>query len=220
VTALKRGMCVGSCPCAIRGKLISLTGRTKMSKRFTNNAVTAKCGIVLLSLCLVEPALAGERPSSEPEQHAVPGVTATPPPGQVNRYTIPNYTSQATAATRSFVGLTILNNSAVTCNAAVSFQYAFGTTNICVINFSIPAFQSAIYCSRAGHDPLTPCSVSCSPELTFNTGHAYVSSDNVSGCQNIAVDAQQYFTRDTADDLIESQSKLTVTKFNQPNKGD
>ena len=171
-----------------------------------------------LGLCLVAPALADEIPSSKPQY---PGRGAVSPfISEVQRYTIPNYTSQNRVTTRSFVAVTILNNATTSCNASVSFQFAFGTTNICVINQWIPAKQSRIYCSRLVKDPVTPCSVSCSPELTFNTGHAYVSSDNTAACGNIDVDAQQYFTEGSADDHVDSQSKLTVTRFNVPNNGD
>ena len=53
--------------------------------------------------------------------------------------------------------------------------------------------------------------------LTFNIGHAYVSSGST--CR-IAVDAQQYYTRDAGDDLIESQSRLTIVKPTASNLGD
>jgi hypothetical protein len=173
-----------------------------------------------LGLCLVAPVLADEIPSSEPQYPAGRAVSPLISQIQIQRYTIPNYTSQNRATTRSFVAVTILNNATTSCNASVSFQFAFGTTNVCLINQLILAKQSRIYCSRLVRDPVAPCSVSCSPELTFNTGHAYVSSDNTVACGNIDVDAQQYFTEGPADDHVDSQSKLTITKFNVPNNGD
>jgi hypothetical protein len=164
------------------------------------------------------PALADSLTSGQPPAVAPKAVSAAIT--QVQRYTIPNYTSQDTATTRSFIGVTIINNATVACNAAVSFQYEYGATNICVISQLIPAKQSRIYCSRPVTDPITPCAASCSPALGFNTGHAYVSSDNTTACSDIAVDAQQYFTEGSPDDHVDSQSKLTVTKFNLPNNGD
>src|SRR5215469_3377625 len=79
-----------------------------------------------------------------------------------------------------------------------------------------------LFCSRPVADPLAPCSISCpAPGLTFNTGHAYVDSTyTIPTCANIAVDAQEVFTRDPADSLIESMSRLSIVKLNQPSIGD
>ena len=143
---------------------------------------------------------------------------AFPPAGQVTKYVIPNYSSQAGAASRSFAVVTIHNSGTASCNAGVQFQYAFGTTNVCSITLPIPAGQSRLFCTRPVDGPLTACSIACpGAGLTFNIGHAYVSSGST--CR-IAVDAQQYYTRDAADDLIESQSKLTIVKPTASNLGD
>ena len=145
-------------------------------------------------------------------------LAASPPAGQVARYVIPTYVSQTAFATRSVAIVSIHNSGTTTCNTGVQFQFAFGTTNICSITQAIPAGQSRIFCSRPVSDPLPPCSVSCpGGGLTFNTGHAFVSSGST--CR-IAVDAQQYYTRDAADDFIESQSRLSVVKVNASNLGD
>jgi hypothetical protein len=164
---------------------------------------------------------AEERSSAEQPANAKSLAVPLAPAGQVNRYRIPNYTSETLRpGTRSFVEVTIENNSNVTCNAAVSFQFAFGTSDICVISLAIPSKQSRIFCSRPVSDPLAPCSISCPGSgLTFNTGHANVSSTNTAECSQISVDAQQFFTRDPSDTLVESESKLTVTNLTR-NNGD
>ncbi len=169
-------------------------------------------GGVWLGLMIV-PSLAQTRSSAEqpPGAGAGAGVVATAPAGQVNRYVIPNYTSQSLAATRSIAAVTIMNNTGAPCNAAVAFQFASATTDTCVITLSIPARQSRIFCSRPIGDPVVPCQISCNPPLTFNTGHAFVSSTIGNRCARISVDAQQYFLRDANDDFVKSQSRLTVT---------
>jgi hypothetical protein len=96
-------------------------------------------GGVWLGLMIV-PSLAQTRSSAEPPSGAGAGggVVATAPAGQVNRYVIPYYTSQTSAATRSFTAMTIMNNTGGPCSAAVSFRFPGGPTDICVITLSIP----------------------------------------------------------------------------------
>jgi hypothetical protein len=175
---------------------------------------------IALVFALVFPAVpASAQPASGGSVGAeIAAEAAAPPAGQVARYVIPNYSSQAGATSRSFAVVTIHNSGTTTCNAGVQFQFAFGTTNQCSITLPIPAGQSRLFCTRPVDGPLASCSISCpGAGLTFNVGHAFVSS--VSTCR-IAVDAQQYFTRDAADDLIESQSRLTIVKPTASNLGD
>lgn len=184
----------------------------------------ASVGLVLVLLCAVVPALAQSRSSGEEASVSVESLAPSPPAGQIARYLIPNYTSQTTNPTtgsRSFTVVTVHNQSTVTCNVGVQFQFAFGVTNVCSITLSIPAGQSRLFCSRPVNDPTAPCSVSCpGVGLTFNTGHAFVSSTNTLFCQFLGVDAQQYFTRDLNDNFIESQSKLSLVTINASNLGD
>jgi hypothetical protein len=187
--------------------------------KFVREAVYTVSSIVFLSLLMAASGRAAEGSSADQPAGAKSVVAA--PVGQVDRYRIPNYTSQTRLpGSRSFVVVTIENNSSVSCAAAVSFQFAFGTSDICVISLTIPSKQSRLFCSRPVNDPLAPCSISCPGSgLTFNTGHANVSSTNTLDCAKISVDAQQFFTKDAADDNVESQSKLTVTGLNR-NNGD
>ncbi len=179
----------------------------------------------LALLFVAGPVYAQPLSSAEDASADVDSQAAAPPAGQVARYVIPNYTSQATAPTRSVTVVTVHNNQpgavATSCNVGVQFQFAFGVANVCSITLAIPAGQSRLFCSRPVNDPLAPCSISCpGAGLIFNTGHAFVSSTNNAACARIAVDAQQFFTRDAADDLVESQSKLSVVKIGLGNIGD
>lgn len=163
---------------------------------------------------------AGERaPAVAAEARA-----AAPPSGQVARYVVPYYMSQnLLTGARSTTMVDVYNQSSIACNVGVQFQFAFGTSNICGITLSIPPKQSRLFCSRPVNDPLFPCSVSCpGAGLTFNTGHAFVSStaDPNSDCARIAVHAQLAFTRDPADNQVEGTTRLTVVEINDGNKGD
>lgn len=146
---------------------------------------------------------------------------APAPLGHSQRYVIPFYTSQTTTppGMRSTTLINVFNANGRACSVSVQFQFATATTNTCVITQAIPAKESRLFCSRPVNDPLAPCAplagASCSPALTFNTGHAFVSSTNnaiTPGCNLIAVDAQLVHTRDAADDLVESVSKLNVQR--------
>ena len=184
----------------------------------------------LVSTILLATAPVHARPLSSAEGDASVDVgapaVATPPAGQIARYVLPNYTSQTLfSGARSVAVVSVHNNQppgvATTCNVSVQFQFAFGVADVCSITLAIPPGQSRLFCSRPVNDPLAACSISCpGAGLTFNTGHAYVSSTNNAACARIAVDAQQYFTRDGTDDLVESQSKLSVVKINLGNIGD
>jgi hypothetical protein len=190
--------------------------------KFVRKTIYLVSSIVFLSLLVAASGRAAERSSAQPPANQPSKTSVAVPAGQVDRYKIPNYTSQTMfGANRSFVEVTIENNSGHSCDAAVGFQFAFGTTDICSINLTIPSKQSRIYCSRPVPDllGLASCTVSCPGSgLTFNTGHAHVSSSTSVGCDDISVDAQQFFTTGV-DTLVASQSKLTVTKLDK-NIGD
>ena len=152
-----------------------------------------------------------------------PGVAGplAPPPGQVNRYIIPHYYSVISGAGRSFTAATIRNNSSVTCSAAVRFQRGFGTTDICVVNQSIPPGQSRTYCSRQpGSFGAYDCNLSCPTPLTFDAGHGFVSSTSGATCGNIAVDAEVVYTTTDVDDVITGLTRLTVSKAGAGTQGD
>jgi len=172
------------------------------------------------------PSSAGEGTPAvrQAEGMAAKALALNPPAGQATRYVIPYYTSQTLlSGARSTTMVDVYNQSAITCDVSIQFQYAFGTTNTCSINLSIPPKQSRLFCSRSVNDPLFPCTISCpGAGLTFNTGHAFVSStnDNNLECARIAIHAQLAFTRDAADDQVEGTTRLSVVEINQGNKGD
>ena len=150
-----------------------------------------------------------------PDDAAVEPAAPTPT-GQSQLFVIPFYTSQnAMAGVRSTALVSVFNANTASCTVGIQFQYAGGATNVCSLSLVIPAKQSRQFCSRSVNDPLAPCDAVCSPELTFNTGHAFVSATKnsiIPGCSLVAVDAQLMQTRDAADDYVESVSKLVVSK--------
>ncbi len=170
-----------------------------------------------VSLLVIAPNFAKADPT---EQSTSRASALRVPPGQVNRYILPNYMSETTSSTRSFAVITIMSLAPVSCDAAVSFQRGQGNTNTCVITGTLPSRTALTFCTRSVKTGVAFCNVSCpGAGLTFDVGHAYISSTNSADCSRIAVDAQQYHTRDTADAFIESESKLTVTGLSR-NIGD
>lgn len=178
---------------------------------------------------LLAPGLARAQSSGEApgDASAVATPQAPPPAGQRERYVGPFYTSQtALPGSRSVSVITVHNEAGITCNVGVQFQFVVGTTNICSLTQAIPAKQTRTFCTRSVNDPLVPCTMTCAPELTFNTGHFFVSSTKPAPtavsdpCKKINVDARLYFTRDAADDLLEGATRLTVVRSPQANIGD
>jgi hypothetical protein len=145
----------------------------------------------------------------------------TVPTGQVNRYILPHYYSAISGGGRSFTAVSIRNNSGSMCSAAVRFQNGMSTSDICVVNQSIPAGQSRTYCSRRpGGFGAYDCTVACSPGLTFDAGQAFVTSTNSTTCANIAVDAEVIYTTSFGDNVITGLTNLSVVKFGNANLGD
>ena len=190
-----------------------------MKKSIVGFALT----IVLVAVGAAQAQSSAEAPAGEDAIEMVTPPSASPPPGEAVRYVLPFYTSEtALAGDRSVAVVNVYNQATVACNVTVEFQYATRTTDLCSITLAIPGKQSRLFCSRPVGDPLAACSISCPGSgLTFNTGHAYVDSTNtIPQCANIAIDAQEVFTRDPADSLIESMSRLSIVKINLANNGD
>ena len=180
-------------------------------------------GVVLLGILLATSGVIQAQPRTSSDEDDIDDGTPMPPAGQEARYVLPFYTSQTLLpGARSVTLVSVYNqNTTTTCMAGVQFQLGFGTTNVCSISLSIPPTQSRRFCSRPVNDPLFPCTVSCpGAGLTFNTGHAFVSSTSNFLCAEIAVDAQLAFTRDPADNLVEGITKLSIIGINQGNFGD
>jgi hypothetical protein len=180
-------------------------------------------GVVLLGILLATSGVIQAQPTRSSGEDEPDHGTPMPPAGQEARYVLPYYTSQTLLeGARSVTVVNVYNQSTTTtCEVGVQFQFAFGTTNVCSISLSIPPTQSRLFCSRPVNDPLFPCTVSCpGAGLTFNTGHAFVSSTSDFRCAEIAVDAQLAFTRDPADNLVEGITKLSIIRINEGNFGD
>lgn len=189
-----------------------------MKKRIVGFALT----MVLMAVGAAQAQSSAEAGAGEDAMGMVNPPGSFPPPGEGTRYVVPYYTSETVlGGDRSVAVVNVYNQALVSCNVTVEFQYATGTTNVCSITLTIPSKTSRVFCSRPVGDPLAPCEISCPGSgLTFNTGHAYVDSTFTTACANIAVDAQEFFTRDPADSLIESMSRLSIVKLNQPSLGD
>lgn len=190
-----------------------------MKKSIVGFALT----MVLVAVGAAQVQSSAEDPAGENAKGIVNQPASFPPPGEATRYVLPYYTSQTLlSGDRSVAVVKVYNQAKVSCNLTVEFQYATGITDVCSITLAIPGKECALFCSRPVADPLAPCSISCpAPGLTFNTGHAYVDSTyTIPTCANIAVDAQEVFTRDPADSPIESMSRLSIVKPNQPSIGD
>jgi hypothetical protein len=143
----------------------------------------------------------------------------TPVTDQKFRYVIPSYNSQNTlAGSRSVTTVTVYNQTTKPCIVGMEFQAGQGTTSVCSMSLTIPVGQGNIFCSRSVNDPIGPCTATCSPELTFNQGHAYVSSN--AACSNIVVDAQVVYTSDVDDNIVVGIRPLKLVKYNKANLGD
>ena len=180
---------------------------------------------ILLAALMALPAIAQYQSSGVGNPSAQEGVSpdiATPPAGEIARYTLPYFYSVAGASgDRSVAVINVMNQTTVACDVTVEFQYATQTSDICSITATIAPKQSEIFCSRSVFDPVAPCHIVCpSGGLTFNEGHAFIDSTNSTACSNIAVDAREFFLRDPSDTLVDSSSQLTIVKYNLKNNGD
>src|SRR4051794_30222989 len=160
--------------------------------------LVASKGLLSLSACAVLACLPLTSRAASTNSTQAPAAIARVPdvPGQVNRYTIPFFTSQNTlSGSQSYTGVAVLNNSTTTCDVSVKFQFGQESSNACVIKASISPRIALTFCSRAGHDPVFPCDTTCAGDgLTFTTGHIYIASTNSPACSNIDVDGHLFYT--------------------------
>ena len=145
-------------------------------------------------------------------------IIAAPPVGETYRYAIPHFVSSTGgASTSSFAAVSIRNASKVTCTASVTFQYASGAANVCVMTQSIPANESRVFCTRNGDLGFIGCQATCSPELTFQEGHALVSSTTGGACGAIQIDAQEFYVNAVSPAILLGASQLSVTNLKKSN---
>jgi hypothetical protein len=181
-----------------------------------------------LALIAAVSSLATEISAQESLSAVRPGQREAAPlattPAFVNRYVVPWFYSTAFTGTRSFAGIAVRNNFSAACAVFVRFRQGKATpadSDACRLSQTIPTGQSRVFCSRNPGNTLTQCDAICPGQgLTANAGSIIIGSQNVAGCERLAVDAQQFFTRDTSDTLIESQNTLRIVKFGGSNAGD
>lgn len=143
----------------------------------------------------------------------------TPPKGHSGRYVLPYFQSVAFGLSRSTTVINVFNPTTNNCDVVIQWQDALGTTDVCSINYTIPAGQSTIFCSRPISGYLADCLSTCPDSgLVADAGHAYISAN--SNCAHIAVDAQLEFTSDASDEALIGITKLNVINYKQGNKGD
>ena len=142
----------------------------------------------------------------------------TPPAGHTVRYVVP-YFKSIISTPRTATMIRVYNHGNKDCEVGVQFRKGGASTDECSITYTIGAQNSRGFCSRPVGDATFTCSVSCPDTgLTFDTGHAYVSSPG--GCTNLAVDGQMVYTTDAADSVVSGMSSLRVVKYGSASKGD
>lgn len=185
-----------------------------MKKNLLLGVVLSAILVLAAGPVLAQATSVGEDKGIEAQAAAAPA----PPAGHNFRYVLPHYNSQNSAAgSRSVTILSVYNQTTKDCEVGVQFQH-LTDTNSCTMSATVPAGTSRVFCSRFVNDPIVPCIVTCSPELTFDSGHASVSSNKA--CVNIAVDAQVVYTSDGDDNLVTAIRPLTLVKPNKANLGD
>jgi hypothetical protein len=89
----------------------------------------------------------------------------------------------------------ITNMSTRTCSYGIEFYFSQGSTpavmRVCTLQMpDIPKFNTVFPCSRGLSSSLaTSCSPVCNPELTNIAGKAIIYSQDVAGCERMAVNA-------------------------------
>src|SRR3954447_9473650 len=120
----------------------------------------------------------------EPRPGANLEAPLAPPPGQINRYSIPAFYSFI-GTTRSFVSIRIKNNAVVACNVGVRFQQGQSSTDTCVLSIAVPAREGRRLCSRQiVSGDLETCETACSAQNLPVAGHIFVTSENNANCTN------------------------------------
>jgi hypothetical protein len=150
--------------------------------------------------------------------------------GHIARYQIPKYQSVTgpSNTSRTFAVVAVRNGNPAggpTCGIGVTFRYA-DSHDVCTVSLNVPPKDTGFFCTRSASPYSFPCAIQpgiiavCSPILTSHTGNAIVTSENKAGCETIQVDAQQYFTRDANDALVDSMTSIRVIKAGTASEGD
>ena len=179
---------------------------------------------LLLTLCslslLAQPTWPqSESPTGSDRPEIAPQVV---PIGSTPRYLVGYMNSQTTPNFRSATAVSVTNQSPVSCSVTVEFFRGFSSTANCSASAVIAPGLSRSFCSRSMPSGTTTCDTLCSPQLTFNEGHARVSStaDAAGSCGNIGVDPRLfYFNGTTTDASLAGVTSLKVIRIGQGNSG-
>jgi len=115
--------------------------------------------------------------------------------GMKPRYLVTEMRSVETAGGNVTTSIRITNMSTRACSYGIEFYFSQGSTpatmRACTIQMpDILKFNTVFPCSRILSSTLaTSCSPVCSPELVSNAGKAIVYSQDVAGCERMAVNA-------------------------------
>jgi hypothetical protein len=128
--------------------------------------------------------------------------------------------SQTTAAARSSTVISITNQSAgATCATSVDWRIGFGGV-ACTTTLVLGPGQTGEHCSRPLPGAIAVCNATCAPALTNSEGSAIIGSQNITGCNFIAVDGRIYHTTGTADGAVAAITNPHVVRITTGNAGD
>jgi hypothetical protein len=115
--------------------------------------------------------------------------------GMTPRYLVTEMRSTVSTGGNVTTSIRITNMSTRTCSYGIEFYFSAGATpntmRVCTIQMpGVPRFNTVFPCSRNLPSILaTSCSPVCAPELVNNAGKAIIYSQNVAGCEQMAVNA-------------------------------
>jgi hypothetical protein len=121
--------------------------------------------------------------------------------------------------TASIVSVT--NQSNTNCQITVEFKInGLNTRGGCSVSIPTVAGQQVDLCTRSIPPGITSCQRTCAPPLVSAEGNAIVSSENTTGCENIAVSARTVYTSHITDEPVGAITDAKVVKIGQGNNGD
>lgn len=141
------------------------------------------------------------------------------PAGHVARYRLTYMNSQTATANRSSTVISITNQSGRSCVTSVDWRVGFGGV-ACTTTLLLGPNQSGEHCSRPLPGAVAACNATCAPALTFTEGNAVIGSQNLAGCQLIAVDGRIYHTVGSTDGGVAAVTNPHVVRFGAGNAGD
>jgi hypothetical protein len=156
------------------------------AKALTVAALTAACASAPLLAQTASLDVAARAPRMVQPQ-AIAGMTP--------RYIVTEMRSIVSAGGNVTTSIRITNMSSRTCSYGIEYYFSQGASaggmRVCTLQMpDIPKFNTVFPCSRDLSSSLaTSCSPVCNPELTGNAGKAIIYSQDVAGCERMAVNA-------------------------------